>query len=327
MGAVPLARVVRSGLEESVHRGYVAVCDEEGRMLASAGDPQRATYLRSCAKPIQAAVSFAAIDEPLPDELAAVICSSHNGEAVHLRSVRKVLALGGLDATALRTPAGLPLDPSAARRAKAPTPILHNCSGKHAGMLLGCARAGWSRETYRRPSHPLQRRVTEAVRGVVDGGVTIGVDGCGVPVHGMPLSAIATVYARLASPDRFGALTSHVAHATGAMRAAPYLVGGRRRVDTTLMEAVGDLVVKEGAEALACAVHLGAGIGIAVKVADGGERAVGPALIATLDQLGLLTAYDRRALRHVAAPPVLGGGRPAGSIEPIVRLRGRRGRR
>ena len=73
-----------------------------------------------------------------------------------------------------------------------------------------------------------------------------------------------------------------------AMRAEPYLVGGRNRIDTEVMRAAPDIVAKEGAEALNCAVALGDGLGIAVKVADGGYRAAGPALIAVLDQLGLL---------------------------------------
>ena len=38
-----------------------------------------------------------------------------------------------------------------------------------------------------------------------------------------------------------------------AMRAEPYLVGGRGRDDTAVMQAAPDIVMKEGAEALDCA--------------------------------------------------------------------------
>ena len=106
-----------------------------------------------------------------------------------------------------------------------------------------------------------------------------------------------------------------------AMRAEPYLVGGRNRIDTEVMRAVPDIFAKEGAEALNCAVALGDGVGVAVKVADGGYRAAGPALIAVLEQLGLLAAGARRRLAKRASPPVLGGGRPVGRLEPILRLR------
>ena len=71
----PLVQVVRSGVEESVHLGDVAVCDASGRLLASAGDPDRVTFVRSCMKPIQAAVSLAAIDVPLSDADVAIMCS------------------------------------------------------------------------------------------------------------------------------------------------------------------------------------------------------------------------------------------------------------
>jgi L-asparaginase II len=138
----------------------------------------------------------------------------------------------------------------------------------------------------------------------------------------MPLRAIATMYARLADPDRRGSLGPAVAAAVAAMRAEPYLVGGRHRLDTAIMQATPDIVAKEGAEALVCAVSLQAGLGVAVKVADGGHRAAGPALIRVLDELGLLRPPALRALARAASPPVLGGGRPVGALEPVLRLRG-----
>ena len=46
--------VERAGLVESVHRVHVAVVDSEGRLTASAGDPERIVFHRSTAKPFQA---------------------------------------------------------------------------------------------------------------------------------------------------------------------------------------------------------------------------------------------------------------------------------
>jgi L-asparaginase II len=314
--AAPLVRVVRSGLEESVHLGHVAVCDAEGRLIASAGEPDRLFFIRSCLKPVQASVSLRAIDLAMPDDLVAVMCSSHNGEPVHLDAVRSVLKLGGLGWSALRTPPDRPIDPASAAAVGRPAPRFHNCSGKHAGMLLACVRQGWETETYRSRSHPLQRRVRTAVRRLTGEQPKVGVDGCGLPVHGVSLRAIATMYARLATAD-----DPHVARGIEAMRAVPYMVGGRDRDDTAVMQATPDVVMKEGAEALDCAVSLTAGLGVAVKVADGGSRAAGPAVIAVLDRLGLLDGRARRHLREVASPPVLGGGEPQGRLEPVVKLR------
>jgi L-asparaginase II len=318
-----VVRVVRSGLEESRHRVDVAVCDADGRLVASAGDPHRRLFARSCMKPLQAAVSLAAIDDPgLTEDQVAIMCSSHNGEPVHIAAMRSVLRRAGLRASALRCPPGWPLDAATMARAGRRSRELHNCSGKHAGMLLACVRAGWDPATYLRPAHPLQRRIRRAVlRATGLDAVEIGVDGCGVPVHAMPLSSMATLYARLADPERLGDLAATADRAGEAMLAQPYLVGGRDRLDTAVMRTTGDVVVKEGAEALVCAAVLSSGLGVAVKVSDGGERATGPALIAALRQVDGLTEEHLGELAEHAEPAVIGGGRPVGRVTADVRLR------
>jgi L-asparaginase II len=318
VGEPAVVRVIRSGRTESIHRVHVAVCDVEGRLIASAGDSGREVFARSCMKPLQATVSLAhAQSERLTDGQVAVICASHNGEPVHVRTVRSILTRAGLSDADLRTPPGLPIDPEWRRRVHGRRRVLHDCSGKHAGMLLACVRSGWPIETYRRRGHPLQRQITRAARsasGWPD--LFVGVDGCGVPVHAMPLRAMATLYARLAEPERLDEpLAAHAARAVAAMRRRPYMVGGRHRVDTEVMSIVPDVIVKEGAEALDCAALLTPALGVAVRVDDGGYRAVGPSLIRVLDVLGAMPRAARTALRSSARPPVLGGGVPVGHIE------------
>jgi L-asparaginase II len=89
------------------------------------------------------------------------------------------------------------------------------------------------------------------------------------------------------------------------------------------MTHVDGVIAKEGAEALGCVGVLGGGLGVAVRVHDGGYRAAGPALIRVLDALGLLDRSARSALRRYARPPVLGGGEPVGHVEAAFDLRGR----
>ncbi len=325
VAAVPLARVVRSGLEESVHLGHIAVCDLDGRLVARAGDADREVFMRSCTKPLQAAVSLAAIgDETLPDREVAVMCASHNGEPVHLGTVRALLERAGLGPEALLTPPSYPLDPDEMARAQHRHPLFSDCSGKHAGMLLASVRAGWNTDTYPRRSHALQRRVLRAVEratGVDE--VAMGVDGCGLPVHGVPLRAIATLYARLGVPERLPELELEAARATGAMVAEPYLVAGRDRFETALMQAAPGVLAKDGAEALCCVSLPHLGLGVALKVSDAGFRAVAPAMMAVLDQLDAIEAAPRAALDPYAHPVVYGGGQPVGHLEPLVTLRRR----
>ena len=320
-----LVRVVRSGLEESVHLGHLVACDADGRLTAWVGDPERVIFSRSSMKPLQASVSISAMGEEgrdLTSAEIAVMCASHNGEPVHVDTVARVLGRGGLGFDALRCPPGWPLDPEAMGRAGHARRELHNCSGKHAGKLLASVRAGWGLETYLDPNHPLQQRILDAVLRATDQDrVEIGVDGCGAPVHGMPLSRMALLYARLGKPDRLGNLESFARLATSAMVAEPYLVAGRDRVDTALMEVAPEVVVKVGAEGLVCAAVLGAGIGIAVKIADGSARAAGPALIHALRQLEIIEDLEVEKLRVHARPDVLGGGRPVGEMKPDFALR------
>jgi len=320
--ATVLVRVLRSGLEESVHVGHVAVCDVDGRLVAFAGDPHRPVFARSSMKPVQAAVSLGAIGGGLGDDLVAVMCASHNGEPVHVAAVRRLLRAAGLGLSALRNPPGWPLDPWSMAKAGRPRRVLHNCSGKHAGMVAACERQGWDLEDYLAATHPLQRRILRAVRGLTGlNDMEVGVDGCGVPVHGMPLSAMATLYARLGRPQPFGALGERIAECSASMRSHPYLVAGRNRTDTAVMEGSRDLVVKSGAEGLACAAAPGAGLGVAVKIADGGERASGPALIRALRLIGALSDSELAGLERFARRPVKGGGVQVGEVVAGFRLR------
>jgi L-asparaginase II len=216
------------------------------------------------------------------------------------------------------------LDEQEMARAQHPNPQFHNCSGKHAGMLLACVRSGWDPSAYLRRSAPIQRRVTTAVqRATGEHDLEVGVDGCGAPVHGMPLAAMATMYARFADTERMGPLAETTDRAIEAMLAEPYLVGGRDRDDTVLMEVTGDVVAKEGSEAIHCAAVLSSGLGVAVKVADGGDRAAGPALLHALAQVGGLEPAYLDGLEARVRPPVLGGGEPVGFLEPVFTLRRR----
>ncbi len=321
--AASLVRVVRSGLEESVHAGHIAVCDAEGRLVARLGDPAHPLFSRSSMKPLQAAVSLGRFAETVPDELLAVMCASHNGEPVHVRAVRRLLRRGGVREAALGCPPDLPMrreDRSAAAR---PRRIVHNCSGKHAGMLVACSDSGVDLATYLRPSHPLQRAVSRAVRGATGVDPQIGVDGCGAPVHGLSLSAMATLFARLARPERLGRLAEPASRAVAAMRAHPYLVAGAGRSDTIIMGGTSNIVCKVGAEGLHCAAILDAGLGVAVKVADGGDRAAGLALVRTLALLDAVPVEQADRLAPLVHPPVLGGGRPVGEMVADFRLRRR----
>ena len=314
MPSVPLVRVVRSDVVESIHRGSVAVCDAEGALVLAAGDPGAVVFARSTTKPLQAAVSLGRIPDQLPDAEVAVMAASHNAEPEQIEAVREILARAALGEEALRCPPAQPRWVEDARRVHGPRPLLHNCSGKHAGMLLACVRSGLDPASYPAPAHPLQREVLAAITEAAGGPpVALGVDGCGVPVHAYPLVSLAIEFARLGRPETLPDPLRGAAQAVlAAMRARPGLVAGRDRVCTALMTAA-PVVAKVGAEGLICVALPERGLGLALKVEDGGDRGRDVAIV---HALALLEAADPAAeeLRPFAQPAVLGGGEPVGDV-------------
>jgi L-asparaginase II len=304
-----------------VHAGDVAVVDVEGHLVALAGDPGIVLFARSSMKPLQATVSLSLATFDYPPAEIAVMCASHNAEPVHVQAVRSLLARADVPEEALRCPAARPWDEETAAKAPQRLRINSDCSGKHGGMLGACRAQGWALDSYRSPQHPLQRAILQAVLHTTGlPTVHVGVDGCGVPVHGMPLRAMARIYSQLTAPDRWGDLEPHVRRAVAAMGAEPYMVAGRNRVDTAVMQAAPGLVVKGGAEGLMCAAWSDRGVGVAVKIRDGSPRASGPALIHALARLGALTDDQVAAVAPFARPPVLGGGEPVGELVPDFSL-------
>jgi len=314
-----LAEVERSGFVESRHLGAVAVADADGRLLAVAGDPDLVVFPRSCSKPFQAlAVRGLGVEAELGlGQLAlAGACGSHNGEPDHVASARKVLEAAGLDETALRCPPAMPTDRRARERVAGPAAVYHNCSGKHAYMLAGSVVRGWAPERYTEPDHPLQAVVGDTLGDFAAVPVEhVGVDGCGVPVHAVPLRGLATAYARLGA--RAAAGEEGPAAVVGAARRHPFMLAGTGQLDTLLLEATGGRVLaKVGAEAVYAAVDLAGGAGLALKVLDGAPRARAAALLAALRALGWLDEAQWEAVLPAATVVIHGGGRTVGAVRP-----------
>jgi L-asparaginase II len=311
-----LARQVRSGLAETFHDGAVAVVGSDGGLVASSGDIDRTFFIRSAAKPFQAAVSQEAGADLTPLELA-VACASHRGLPAHIALVRSVLERGGLDPSALQCPPSWPLSPTAARMVasageSAPQRIWHNCSGKHSGFLRACVSRGWPTGSYLSSDHPLQRRVIDFVDELGEyPGTPVGVDGCGAPVLRTTVRAMALMYVRLATETRLAPIF-------GAMHRYPALVGGNGAGDTEI--AIATNSVAKGGAAGCIGVAVEGRLGIAVKSWDGLGMVSSVGAAAALSQMGVLSATAASALEPVARPPVLGGGSQVGSFEPLLEL-------
>jgi L-asparaginase II len=301
-----LASVWRGEVCEARIRGHVAVVDSEGTLVASLGDPDMVTTVRSCVKPLQA-LPFVrhALDEvgAGSDELA-VACASHSGEEVHVATVTRLLARVGLDESALRCGPQLPVEPSAARKLLASggeaRPIHNNCSGKHAAMLATCVVQGWPTEGYIDADHPCQRAVTDALAwafGFDAESAPSGIDGCGLPTYGVALATLARGFAMASADPDFR-------RCQDAMAAHPHMVAGTGRFDTALLQLAGERVTaKIGGAAVWAAVVRPDGPGIALKL-ESGYDAVAPVAVAVLQGIGVLEPAVPDPLAEFARPPL-----------------------
>lgn len=304
-----VAQVVRNGFVESVHRGLGVVTAADGSVRHAVGNVATLILPRSVSKPMQAlaALGCGAAFDP---RTLAVACSSHSGEPEHCAAVRNLLTRHGLTVADLRNTADYPLGEEMRARwlaAGLPTSVLaQNCSGKHAGMLAACVASGWDRRGYLEPDHPVQRAIRAAIRDLTgEEAPVVAVDGCGAPLHAVSLVGLARAFGVLAAASE-----GHERAVADAMRAFPHLVGGTGRDVTALNGAGTGLIAKDGAEGV-FAAGLADGTGVAVKVADGAQRARGVLLAEMLRRAGGVPDGLLTVLRNA---PVLGHGRPVGQV-------------
>jgi L-asparaginase II len=282
---------------ESRHRVHAAVVAATGRLVGRAGDPHIVTYWRSGAKPLQVMpfVASGGLDDlGWGDEELALACGSHGGEPEHVELANSMLHDIGLEEGDLACGVHEPLSARGMRLAREAgvrfSRLHNNCSGKHAAMLARAHTAGWATGGYERPDHPVQLSVRETVSSwtnVPADALTVAIDGCGVPVWGMPLDRMARAYARLGrAASRGEDVACRVVH---AMRARPFLVGGTDRFDTAMIEDTrGRVITKVGAEGVYSVSVPELSLGFAIKVEDGGQRAQYPAVIRILQTLNVL---------------------------------------
>lgn len=305
-----LVSVVRGGVVESVHRGSALVLGADGGVVATVGDPDTPTFPRSAVKPIQA-VGMRQAGLTLEGAALAIATGSHSGEPEHAACVEKTLETLGLSLDDLQCPPALPMSEAARDVVLAagggPERAYMNCSGKHAAMLVTCLANGWPIESYLEPEHPLQVTLREALADYTGEELAPPtIDGCGAPLFGISLSGLARGFLRLAEEAGQARVVAD------AMRAHPFFVAGTGREDTDLMTELPDVISKAGAEGVHVTAVPGAGV-VVVKIDDGHERARMPVVVAGLRRLGL----SGDVLDRWSSAPVLGGGRPVGTIHAV----------
>ena len=141
---------VRDGLIEQEHFGYVVRANKT-RVIEKIGeDKNYPFFLRSCAKPLQAALMIDyELDKKfnLTEEEIAICGASHAGEEQHVKLVKSILNKFEISPDKLKCGDHEPISKTAQdelllHREK-PTALHNNCSGKHAMMLGLCKLNDW----------------------------------------------------------------------------------------------------------------------------------------------------------------------------------------
>lgn len=327
-----LVEVTRSGLVESVHAGSIAVTDAKGEILAYFGEVEQSVFMRSAEKPLQAlpVLEFGVANRfKFSESEIAVICGSHSGQKFHIEAVLSILEKIGLDEGALKCAARYPLHRKSSNElileGKKPGPVHNPCSGKHAGMLALSVFFGYSIEDYYEVDHPVQKIMLESISylaEVTEDDIMIGIDGCGVPVHGIPLKNMALCFAKLTNPKNLPTERGIAAQRiVKAMRNHPEMVAGDKRLCTALIQSTKNIIAKVGAEGVYCAAIPDKNIGIAIKIDDGGDRALSPVVIEVLNQLDMLDKNELKLLADYHYPPVMTHQKEViGAVMPVFGL-------
>ncbi|BCY17535.1 MAG: asparaginase [Chloroflexi bacterium] len=305
-----MVEVTRGNIVESVHYGAAAVVDSHGKLIASYGDPNATSFLRSSSKPFQA-LPFIELggDEKFGFTSAEIglICASHSGTEEHKAALKKLQAKIGISESDLLCGIHPPLYKEAAdalmMKGEKPTQNNHNCSGKHTGMLAHAKMRGASLTDYLDLDHPVQQSIIKAFSEMCDvpkEKIEIGIDGCSAPVFAIPLYNAALGLARLSDPwDLEKNRAKACQKIFNGMTGAPFMVAGPERFDTDFMNQMnGRVLTKTGAEGYQVfgipAQNGKPGMGIALKMADGDvtERSRSLVGLEILRQIGAISNDD-----------------------------------
>ncbi len=348
-GCVELAVLERAGFIESRHIGAAVITAPDGSVLRELGDGSAWVFARSSLKLFQA-ISVMRAGVELDGQQAVIAAASHGGTEAHLQVVRRLLDRAGADEHDLRCPREWPLDGAARFAAQSAglgeRRVTMNCSGKHASFLLACATNGWQLPSYLEPTHPMQALVRQTIEDYTREPVgPIGIDGCGAPVFATTLRGLARGVGRVSCAatsgdgdvgrgdgggghvgrgDTVGAAgidtDINAATLTRSILAEPWAIDGPGRSNTVVIERLG-IVAKLGAEGM---LVLGTpdGTAVALKLLDGGMRAIMAVGLELLVSVGALTRSEVDPVIAATTERILGGGAPVGELRASDLVRG-----
>ena len=325
----PLVHEYRGKTLDLVHYGHIAVVDEKSRLIYGAGNPRALVFYRSASKPIQALpVICHGLDSEygLTDEETSIFAGSHAGEDFHIAALESILSKAGLSEDMFimkpAAPSNSKADEERILRGLPKRKLYHNCSGKHAALMLLQRKLGGETEDYWKLDSPAQLEVIETIKTLSETDhVEIGVDGCGVPVFAVGLKHIAISFKNLVRPNaiRDEALGRAAERFIPRIHKYPLMIVGTGRV-CSYMNYDPNIVAKGGANGVYGLALKNEGIGVAFKVTDGTETAWPLIIMYILQALGCLSPETEKRLEKLSPSIILNDNNtPVGRRETVFK--------
>ena len=281
----------RNGLIENCIHGKISWFSQ-GQLLPSLSGETH-LYARSLMKPLQMKVIAEELDNCLTLEEKALSLSSHSGEDCHIHLLKKILS--EFDLEKLKAEPAFPLTKRELETVK-PSKLYNTCSGKHAAIIKACQINCWSTDSYHERSHPYHKAYLKLLKKYLGKSPKINdeaTDECNLPTISMSLNNVAQIYSLLACEKNKDWIWQ-------AMISYPYLVGGKNRLDSLIMDSCkGEVLAKEGADGLLGLSILNKkhpeGLGIVIKLSHGNDtRAMSYIAQRILNNLG----YEIKILKN-----------------------------
>lgn len=327
-----LTEEYRGGLLDLIHEGYICVVDENSRVLYHAGNPEAVVYYRSASKPVQALPVIAhRLDEKygLTDEETVLFAGSHLGEDFHVAALKSILQKAGLREADLimkpTAPGSVAANEARIRAGLPKSKLYHNCSGKHAALMLIQREMGGDVRDYWKIGSAGENEVLRTMSALSEypaENVTVGVDGCGVPVFAYPMRNIAAAYKNLACIDTIedDVLREAARRYVPRIHQYPHMMRGTGFL-CSLINHDANIVAKGGANGVYGIGLKKERLGIAFKLKDGTE-AVWPLLVREIfRQIGYFNPETDKMLAALnSGVTVNDNDTPVGEVKTVFTL-------
>lgn len=297
-----VVEVTRGPLIESTHDVICVVADKRRQVIGYAGHLDYVISPRSSIKPLQALPlleSGAYEAFGLNEKHLVLSCASHKAEKHQLEALTEWLGL------IKKTESVLRCGPSESSK----TPLSHNCSGKHMGMVTAALQMKIDPTDYDKFEHPYQiflRKYLSEVTAIDFSKAPHGIDGCCIPTYGMSIQKLAIGMSVFVSEDIGDSRRKNALRIVDAIKKYPeYLSGQNDFTQKVISTSGGKAIVKTGAEGAFTGIMPQQGLVFALKVIDGHSRAAEVASLEIFKQYGALSPAETEKLKEFSEPAVL----------------------